>query len=914
MSAFGCYAGVCVLDFEKFGSEGLYLITGDTGAGKTTIFDAITFALYGKASGDSREASMLRSKYAIPEAETYVEFTFSYHAKKYTVRRNPDYSRPKKRGEGNTRKDADAELQLPDGRKVTKIQDVTSEIENIIGITREQFVQIAMIAQGEFLKLLHAKSEDRREIFRRIFNTNHYHMFQEHLKTEANNLVTDRNIYQAQYSQALRGILLADDDIVGAEKLSEIKSDPLSMDETIVWLNQRVKADELAIADNTKLLEKINEKLGIINQMLGKAEQDKKARALLADTQSRLPNEEAAQAAAKLKLAELEAKQPEYDTVQKRINELEASLPRYAQLQKLINSIQTNTEKLEEEKQKVTILKGTQEIDTAVFEDMKKEYESLSNVDAEVEKLQHAKSVLTEKKTNLNTLQTSKKTYETLIFSVADAQTKYQRKTKIFLDLRKEYEDLHKAFLDEQAGILAQELQPGAPCPVCGSTTHPKPAILSVESPTKTTLNKAKNASETAENEATIASNIANNLLGQKESKKAGLESEITRFLGEIPFDEMPRALENTLASLNRELNTINAQIETQKRNQQHKNELEKELPTREQTLKDLTPDIAKAHETCTILSTQIQADKKNQIQQATELEFENEKEANAQIKTQTKIKKTFEDALTVAKKAFDETKKATAATQTTITTLQTQISETKPINLEELQKEKTQTDKTQNELTRLNLQISTRKSANQTALTNITQTAEKLTAITTRYKWLKTLSDTANGELLGKEKIKLETYIQTTYFDRIIAQANIRLMHMSNAQYELKRRNTSGLRSQSGLDLNVIDHYNGSERDVKTLSGGESFIASLSLALGLSDEIQSHAGGIRLDSMFVDEGFGTLDESTLSQAMQALTIISQSNRLVGIISHVNELKEKINRQIIVKKNHAGGSQAEIIL
>ena len=209
---------------------------------------------------------------------------------------------------------------------------------------------------------------------------------------------------------------------------------------------------------------------------------------------------------------------------------------------------------------------------------------------------------------------------------------------------------------------------------------------------------------------------------------------------------------------------------------------------------------------------------------------------------------------------------------------------------------------------------VSTRKSTNQTALNSISKTAKTIMDLEARYKWLKEISDTANGDISGKEKIKLETYIQAAYFDRIIARANIRLLQMSNSQFELKRRDVSGKQGQSGLDLNVIDHYNGTERDAKTLSGGESFIASLSLALGLSDEIQNNAGGIRLDSMFVDEGFDSLDDMKLSQAIQALIGISQTNRLIGIISHVTGLNEKIGRKIVVTKDRTGGSRAEIVL
>jgi len=235
-------------------------------------------------------------------------------------------------------------------------------------------------------------------------------------------------------------------------------------------------------------------------------------------------------------------------------------------------------------------------------------------------------------------------------------------------------------------------------------------------------------------------------------------------------------------------------------------------------------------------------------------------------------------------------------------------------LDLDALKIEKEAVESSQRTLTESNRVINTRNSTNQTTLNTIKKTSNTILELETRYKWLKEISDTVNGDIIGKEKIKLETYIQAAYFDRIIARANVRLLQMSNGQYELKRRDVSGKQGQSGLDLNVIDHYNGTERDAKTLSGGESFIAALSLALGLSDEIQNNAGGIRLDSMFVDEGFDTLSDTKLSQAIQTLMSISQTNRLIGIISHVTGLGEKIDRKIIVTKDRTGGSKAEIIL
>jgi len=235
------------------------------------------------------------------------------------------------------------------------------------------------------------------------------------------------------------------------------------------------------------------------------------------------------------------------------------------------------------------------------------------------------------------------------------------------------------------------------------------------------------------------------------------------------------------------------------------------------------------------------------------------------------------------------------------------------PVDVEAMQNEKADIVGNQKTVNDANKLIATRQTANESAVKRITKTAKSLLEMRERHKWLKALSDTANGDVSGREKIKLETYIQSAYFEKIISKANVRLMQMSGAKYELKRRNTGSIQSQSGLDLDIIDHYNDTERDVKTLSGGESFLASLSLALGLSDEIQSYAGGIRLDSMFIDEGFGSLDENTLSQAMHALMSISQNNRLVGIISHVRELNERIDRKIVVTKMRIGGSNALIV-
>jgi exonuclease SbcC len=914
MSAFGCYAGTCLLDFEKLGKEGLYLITGDTGAGKTTIFDAITFALYGEASGDNRDVAMLRSKYANPETETYVEYSFLYHSKKYTVRRNPDYYRAKKRGGGLTHQAAEAELQLPDGRVVAKLREVNSEIETILGITREQFVQISMIAQGEFTKLLCAKTEDRIEIFRRIFDTRLYQLLQEKLKTEANQLSATLRDLQRDYDYALGGIVFDADNVNATKKLNDAKSGVLSPDEAIIWLAECISADFTRLETNAELLAQVAETLGAINQKLGKAEQDKKAREALVNAQVRLPKEETKREEAQNKLNGEKAKQPERDALQTQIIELEASLPKYTQLQALINSIKSKENELNTNKQNISELEDKQRKNQTSLDKSKNELLILADVGAAVESLRNKKKALGEKQVNLDSLQKTKKEHDALTVSLIEAQADYRSKAEESRGLREEYEHLHKAFLDEQAGILAEVLKDGEPCPVCGSVEHPAPAVLSGKAPTKAALDKAKKSTETAEKETANASENASNCSGKADSKMKELLSKAAALLNVAALDELADALENTYASLNSELKSVSSQLEVQEANLLRRKTLEKEIPSTEQVLDKLNIEIVRARETIAALAAQIANDTENQLRQTAELKFKSEGDAKSHIAALKKARKAYENSLSEAQSMFDKAKAVAASTQTEIETLLEQVTGTEPVDMEELQKEKNSAENRQSELLALNQQISTRKISNETAHSSIVRTTKQLRETQARYKWLKALSDTANGDIAGKGKIKLETYVQTAYFDRIVARANIRLMQMSGAQYELKRRGAGSRQSQSGLDLNVIDHYNESERDVKTLSGGESFIASLSLALGLSDEIQSYAGGIRLDSMFIDEGFGSLDDTTLSQAMQSLASISQGNRLVGIISHVNELKEKIDRQIIVRKQRTGGSHAEIVI
>lgn len=911
MSAFGCYAGKQTIDFTTLGNEGLYLITGDTGAGKTTIFDAITFALYGETSGDNRKVDMLRSKYAQVNAETYVEFEFQYHDKNYYIKRNPTYVRTKQRGEGTTEEKADAELHLPD-RTVTKLKEVNKQVEAILGINREQFVQIAMIAQGEFLKVLHASTEDRIEIFRKIFYTDAYKTFQDRVKQDANALDREIKDQRRSYDYNMGNVQVDAADAENTQKLSEAKAKLISANDVLAWLVDVIKSENDTFSANEELLKDIGEKLGSVNQRVGQAEQDKKARDALKAAQERLPSEITTQTEAETALNAEKAKQPEYEGIKAQIAEIEKSLPKYQELQALINKITGDEETLGKEKESAEKFQQKQISDNATLEKDREELKSLADADAKVESLRGQETALTTRKTSLDNLAKALTDYNELLVKLKVAQDDYGVKSTDATTKRSAYEALNKAYLDEQAGVLAQDLKDGEPCPVCGSTEHPVKAILSAKAPTKAALNTAKKAAESAESEAATASGTANNIIGQSSTKQKEITATALELLGDVTFEKIPSSLEGPLSDINTELAEVAVQIAEQEKRAKRKKVLDESIPTAEVNLAKIVTAIGESKEKIASLTTQINADIASRDKQAAELKFKNETEATAE-KTSLGVKqKAHEDALKTAQTSFDTAKSKVDGTTTEIQTLQGQIGDSQPLDLTALQQEKVAVEKSQTELTNSNRLINTRVSTNQTTLNALTKTVEKIVELETRFKWLKEISDTANGDITGKEKIKLETYIQAAYFDRIVARANLRLLQMSNNQFELKRRGVAGKQGQSGLDLNVIDHYNGTERDAKSLSGGESFIAALSLALGLSVEIQNNAGGIRLDSMFVDEGFDSLDDTRLAQAIQALIGISQSNRLVGIISHVNGLDEKIDRKIVVTKERTGGSRAEV--
>jgi len=547
------------------------------------------------------------------------------------------------------------------------------------------------------------------------------------------------------------------------------------------------------------------------------------------------------------------------------------------------------------------------------IDEAKKELSGLADVGMKAEGLRNKESAALERQASLTALQIAKREYDSLATAAVKEQETYKSAAERSSVLRGKYEQMNKAFLDERAGVLAKALLQGEPCPVCGSTEHPKPAALSEKAPTEPELNSAKKDAEMAEKATANASSTANNLMGQESAKKKELCLAASSQLGVIPFENITEHIKKAAVLAKKELEDIQRQLEDTKKMVLRKADLEDKIPTAEDKMEKDNLVLMQGREDLVSRSAQIAADKTQHAEQAEGLKFESAEKISANINSLQAAKAALVESYKLAQEAFNAAITTVSSTNAEISTLKGQLAESELLDIAQLKQTKDEASSKLEVTLQQSNKLSARQSSNRKAYAGMAATAKELSDAQRRYRWLSPLSETFNGNMSDKEKVKLETYIQVAYFEKVISKANIRLMQMSGAKFEFKRRNSSGIRSQSGLDLNFIDHHNGTEGNVKDLSGGEQFLASLALALGLSDEIQSNSGGIRLDSMFIDEGFGTLDGNALSQAIQALTGISQSNRLIAIISHVKELNERIDRQIIVSKGHSG-SNARVVV
>ncbi len=907
LSAFGPYAGKITLDLEKLGKKGLYLITGDTGAGKTTIFDAITYALYGDPSGENREASMFRSKYAAPETSTFVELEFEYAGQRYKVERNPEYTRPAKKGDGFTQQKADATIILPDGTVVTKIKEVTNKVIEITGIDRNQFTQIAMIAQGEFLKLLLAITEDRQKIFREIFNTKYYQVLQDRLRQELSESGKIKEQLESSIRQHIDGFQCEKDNVLNLD-LEKAKKNEITFSEKMEVAEKIIEEDRSAEKILKTEIEALEKEIGDINNQLGTAREVEKARKELIQSEL-LKKEKAIELKTLKETYEKETeKKPEIQKIAEKITSNRAELVKYEKLDNLQRDLKDKKEKVEEFNEKLSNIVKIQEESEGKLEQEKKEFLKLKDASIVVEKNKQESEKLSQKKKELQDIEILVNNLNELNQELKDAREKHLKFKDESQRVKKDYEMKNNAYLDQQAGIIARELKENKPCPVCGSTEHPAPAVLLADTLTKKDLEILKTATEELAQKTNKASEESSKLGTQSDLLSKRITEAQEALCGSTSLDEYKVTLEQGIMKVTQELQIAEKNLEKYKK-------LEISIPEIEKSIICIKDELTKLKEEKIKTETEISGLESIEKELLKSLVFKDITQAKENIQLLEKQKNEMEAALEKSEKEYFSCKEKIDTLEGIIQALAKQLAESKEVDVEGLNVILKEKKAKKNSIEEAYSKIISRLNNNINALERIKKQSKNLEEAEKRYIWVKALSNTANGNISGKEKIMLETYVQMSYFDRIIARANVRFMMMSGGQYELKRKiETDNKRSQSGLELEVIDHYNGSERSVKTLSGGESFKASLALALGLSDEIQNSSGGIQLDTMFVDEGFGSLDDESLQQAIKTLTELTEGNRLVGIISHVGELKEKIDKQIVVKKDRAGGSRAEIVV
>lgn len=916
MSAFGSYAGKNVIDFTGQ-QQGIFLITGDTGAGKTTIFDAITYALYNQTSGGERNGNMMRSQYAQPETETYVELEFLYRGQTYRVRRNPDYKITKTLKNGKIREQKvphSVELTLPDGTVFPEKKNATdAKIIEILGLTADQFSQIVMIAQGDFLKLLYTKSDERKMIFSKLFRTDIYWKIQENLRRKS--MEMDERIQE--------------NDRAFEQEKSRImplpESEEIPLDELVERLRERLKdalkEQNLRRANVEELNKKIT-KYEEINKLFVSLEKirqtGKELEARQAESKERRQQIENARKADKVLVAEQQNLRQQ--------QAVEQSAQAIAKMGETLADDQEMFETLKTQLQEAEAKQKREAADTQkkmlALEQSFPSYEALQNARSEE---QQAKKVWEDlrktseesfhkKKAGIAALKEQQKRQEQV---VEQTKKNWEQTSLSASESAKHYEHMYEAFLKEQAGILAGNLSAGCPCPVCGSTVHPDPAKLSDHAVTELEVEQAKKTRAAAEEKRDLAHAAFETEKTEKQKLAQAVEKEEADFvLAQTIAKQQRKEAEQNYVSLQKIAKQIREKLVYPSLA-----EAKKQYAVMQKALEVAEQEIAKKRQKVSEL-----AEAMNTLKGQKLAEEENQKTAK---KLAVKTEKEYVKLLEKSGFASEETYHLAILPERSRSKLEREEKEyeSQCLRQQSEQKllEKQVSGKTYTDTTELNEQLKVEKQAlkeaektymelhtayenDRSVLQNCAVYLEKGKKLESEDQVIKSLSKTANGRLSGSAKIDFETYIQRQYFKQIIHEANKRLLTMSNHQFilKLKEEANTGRKTNEGLDLSVYSLVTDSERDVKTLSGGESFLAALAMALGLSDIVERSAGAIHPDMMFIDEGFGSLDAQSRQQAIEVLAELAGDSRMVGIISHVTELKEQIDRKLVVNRTDNG--------
>lgn len=870
MQAFGPYAGKEVVDFQAFGDKGLFLISGDTGAGKTTIFDGIVYALYGEVSGDLRKPDMLRSKYALPKTDTFVELEFELNEKHYTITRSPEYLREKKNGTGMTKHASSVELIFHEDKKsLTKVVEVREAVGRMIGLDAKQFKQVAVLAQGEFTKLLVANTKERVQIFRDLFQTNDYAALESEIFARAKQARQEVEALDAQITRIQKSFQGIDE---------ESLDDPALIAQ---WLGQQ----ETRLNDQAAKQTQLQKKLVDLSNRKGELDQQKKRFDLWLETKTRLNALLPQLQKTQLEHQELDAKAKEITEKLYEINTLTKQLAQFGEYQKLV--VEQSQKQKQAAAQRQALEKNQKALEAAVQmqNDFQKKAEELVNAPMLRQQAAQLCGQFEQAAARQNQL-------DQLAGKLKQEQAAFQKLAAQANEAQALYLHQNNQFLAGQAGILARTLIENEPCPVCGSLHHPHPALLEQEIPDEQSLKKLEAKAAQKAKAAQSQSEQCAKLLSRYEEQ----QKELQALQAALPQDQSYAKAQSDLAA-------YTAQVS-------QRSQILGQLDQLARTIEAGRQQLAKDQQQAETLRQQVDS-LTGRIQSMKEtLSFEQEDQAKARLAALQNDVRAFDTRKKQNDKQLEAQKTMYNQYQGILETYEQDPVDPK-IRLLTLQSDLMTVNE---QMQAINLSIRDLQGSlklNASLYQELKAAYQDLPNRQAKAQALKNLSDTLNGNLSGQAKLNLETYVQIAFFEQIISRANQKLNVMTSGQYELVRASEDGGRGKVGLGLDVVDHYNGSYRPVQSLSGGEQFLASLCLALGLSEEIQMEAGAVSLQTLFVDEGFGSLDEDCLNKAIQALNQIADS-RMVGIISHVESLMNRIEHQILVTKDPIQGSHTRI--
>ena len=986
LSAFGPYPDTITIDFESFQEDGLFLITGPTGSGKTMIFDAMIFALYGKTSGQIRQTDSLRCDHALNEIPTFVEFSFSLHQQNYTIKRNPKYYLEGKK----TPKQPSALLTLPDGKMVEGIKEVNQKMISLLGVDDQQFKQICMIAQGEFTKLIMASSDEREKVLRELFHSETYQKLEEKLKVHLKTYQDKYDLLLNKRKDLMQELQVEDHQEYLSKQTKLIASQQKEYDDLKKDLDQKKQQLQLYRLQNQRLIqlkdlkqqfqdlkkqENDYQKLNKTVDTLKKAQetnylyisyikQQKKLQTLKLNQEDflkQLKKLEKDYQEKKVQADSLDYKQQTKEKLQNQIQETKQLINQIYQYQNDYQNLQTLKQqyRMLDEEHKL-FLKKKEKFENGLQRDQER-IQSEQQVQSKYELIKQQYVRLNEQKVKVHQLSDYYDQILKLNENKSDLQEEYTVVEKQVDHEKMQYNQMEKLYFRKQAGIFALQLKENQPCPICGSLHHPHPAQIEKEDITKEKLDQQAKKVKQQEHrlqdilQKILLSNQKKEMLVKQTkqlSSELNIQEEISKeiFIKELDHlskdekrmkkeylelqDELKyiqklkksvalslkdmstyeskelkqaQSLENIQVQIHQLSGKLDDSLRQYEIGEVNKNyqQVQKEYRQLSLEIETIQQDYEKVKNKYLEIKTKISSLNQQIIQEQEiydELDNKYHTALDAFINEEEFLNlKTQINQISILEKKYQDYLISLKSLNKQIISIENEVKDSTYVDLSSLSetiKEVNQQLREKNDdLEKLKIDYSLKEKM----IKDIQKINQQLEKDEDTYQRYLDLYNLASGK--NNARVSIERYVLATYFENMLIYANVIMKQLSQGRYQLLRKDDAGKgRSQQGLELDVFDQESGNIRSIKTLSGGESFKAALSLALGLSRMVQDYAGGIELNTLFIDEGFGSLDSQSLDQAMNCLMELHHENKLIGIISHVSDLKDRIERQLVVER------------